>query len=408
MRRALTIAILALAAASFVAPSAALPALQRAWRASPESLGLVLCSGILGAGAAALVAGTISGIGAPRALGLAAAGLTASGLAFVAAPSAEIAAIAAFGIGASAGLLDSAAARWEAGTTGGSEALSRLAFVLGTVAGPVAVAWLVHTPLGWRGPFVALAVVAGGLGAYAGRHRPPGPPTPYPGDVDASGAPLSVSAVAMMACAASSVGAPLVFSSWLVYDLVAGKGVAWLPASLALALFWAALAAGRVACPWVTAHAPPPTLLWTSTLAASAAYGSLPFLLDRGWLFVAISLAGLASSSQFSLLAIWLGSSWSADSAHVSVLLAAAADVWAAAGVYGLGALAARSPTLGMAILGRGPLRVQGLDLGILALAGALLLAALSFRTLARRNARASRRDPAGEDAHAGGGVAAV
>lgn len=391
MHRAISTLASALAAVAFLAPAATLPALQRFWQASPESLGLVVCAVIAGAGVSTLLgAGVAPRLGSRRTLALAAAGLVISALSFVSLPSVHGAAAVAFCMGLSGGLLETAAQRHAArpGAHGG-EALAQIAFVAGTILGPVAAGWLAHTAMGWRGTFAAVALIASVIAVGAWRLRP-AEPAPLPGDrLGAPAAPLSWRAVVVGFCVAGSAGAPLVLSSWLVYYLVVARGLAWFPAAVALGLFWGTLAVGRLACHWIASHVPTPTLLWASALVAAVACGSLPLVSDRRWLFVGIALAGLGSAAQFPLLAAWMGSRWhDADPSSVAALLAASGDLWAAAGVLAVGALAARAHALFLAGFGEGPLRVDAPGLGILALAAVMFVLALAFRLAARRDGR--------------------
>ena len=205
-------------------------------------------------------------------------------------------------------------------------ALSRLhlCFSIGALAAPLAIAGLVELGVAWRLPFGAtsIVVIAIGLGLASsdlGVHRAAvaSPVGRQPGSRRVP-VPLVLLMVAITSYVASESGV----SSWLVRFLDAAPiGVA----TLALSLFWAGLAIGRLVASRVGHRFAPMAIATACGLATGAAVLAAVVV---PWIGVSIALfavAGVASGPIYPMIVASGGALYPARANAVSGVLTAAA-----------------------------------------------------------------------------------
>ena len=257
-------------------------------------------------------------------------------------------------------------------------ALSRLhlCFSLGALAAPLAIGALVELGVAWRLPFAATSIVvlAVGLGIATsdlGVHhvaadatsggRPGGRRVPLP---------LVLLAVAITSYVAAESGV----SSWLVRFLDAAPiGVA----TLALSLFWAGLAIGRLVASRVAHRFAPMAVATACGLATGAAIVAAVVV---PWIAVSIALfaiAGVACGPIYPMIVASAGALYPARANAVSGILTAAAVAGSVVYPPAMG-FVSNSLGLGVGMAGAGLLAVV--------CAGALVAA----RLLARANLHAN------------------
>ncbi len=257
-------------------------------------------------------------------------------------------------------------------------ALSRLhlCFSLGALAAPLVIAAFVELGVAWRLPFAATSIVvlAIGLGlatSHLGVHR--AAVTSRVGR-QSGGLRVPVPLVLLMVAITSYVAAESGISSWLVRFLDAAPiGVA----TLALSLFWAGLAIGRLVASRVAHRYAPMAVATACGLATGAAVLAAVVV---PWIGVSIALfavAGVACGPIYPMIVASGGALYPARANAVSGVLTAAAVTGSV--VY--------PPAMGFVSNGFG-LGVGMAGAGLLAVvcAGALVAA----RLLARANLHAN------------------
>ena len=257
-------------------------------------------------------------------------------------------------------------------------ALSRLhlCFSIGALAAPLLIAALVEIGVAWRLPFAAssIVVLAIGLGLATSDLRVPHPVLASRAGRPAVGRHVPLPMVLLAVAITSYVAAESGVSSWLVRFLdTAPIGIA----TLALSLFWAGLALGRLVASRVADRFAPLAVATACGLATGVAVLAA---VVAPWVAVSIALfavAGVACGPIYPMIIASAGGLYPARANAVSGVLTAAAVTGSV--VYppamrfisnGLG--------LGVGMAGAGLLAV--------ACAGALVAA----RLLARSNLRAN------------------
>ena len=257
-------------------------------------------------------------------------------------------------------------------------ALSRLhlCFSIGALAAPLAIAGLVELGVAWRLPFAAtsIVVIAIGLGLAASDLGAPRVVQASVAGRQARGRHVPLPLVLLMVAITSYVAAESGVSSWLVRFLDAAPiGVA----TLALSLFWAGLAIGRLVASRVAHRFAPMAVATACGLATGAAVIGAVVV---PWIAVSIALfaiAGVVSGPIYPMIVASAGSLYPARANAVSGVLTAAAVTGSV--VY--------PPMMGFVSNGLG-LGVGMAGAGLLAVvcAGALVAA----RVLARANLNAN------------------
>ncbi len=256
-------------------------------------------------------------------------------------------------------------------------ALSRLhlCFSLGALAAPLVIAGLVEVGVAWRLPFAAssIVVLAIGLGLAASDLGVPRPVVPSMVGRPSAGRhvplPLVLLAVAITSYVATESGV----SSWLVRFLDAAPiGIA----TLALSLFWAGLALGRLVASRVADRFAPLAVATACGLATGVAVLAAVVV---PWVAVSIALfavAGVACGPIYPMIIASAGGLYPARANAVSGVLTAAAVMGSVAYPPAMGFI---STGLGLGV------GMAGAGLFAIACAGALVGA----RLLARANLRA-------------------
>jgi fucose permease len=257
-------------------------------------------------------------------------------------------------------------------------ALSRLhlCFSIGALAAPLAIAGLVELGVAWRLPFAAtsIVVISIGLGLAASDLGAPRVAQASVAGRQSGGRRVPVPLVLLMVAITSYVASESGVSSWLVRFLDAAPiGVA----TLALSLFWAGLAIGRLVASRVAHRFAPMAVATACGLATGAAVLAAVVV---PWIGVSIALfavAGVASGPIYPMIVASAGSLYPARANAVSGVLTAAAVTGSV--VY--------PPAMGFVSNGLG-LGVGMAGAGLLAVvcAGALVAA----RVLARANLHAN------------------
>ena len=233
-------------------------------------------------------------------------------------------------------------------------ALSRLhlCFSIGALAAPLVIAVLVQVGVAWRLPFAAtsLVVVAIGLGLATSElgvpHAAPVSGVGRPAVGRRVPLPLVLLAVAITSYVAAESGV----SSWLVRFLDAAPiGVA----TLALSLFWAGLAVGRLVASRVAHRFAPMSVVTACGLAAGAAILAAVVV---PWIGVSIALfavAGVACGPIYPMIVASAGALYPARANAVSGVLTAAAVTGSVAYPPAMG-LVSNSLGLGVGMAGAG------------------------------------------------------
>lgn len=257
-------------------------------------------------------------------------------------------------------------------------ALSRLhlCFSIGALAAPLAIAGLVELGVAWRLPFAAtsIVVIAIGVGLAASHLGAPRIVQASVAGRQVRGRHVPLPLVLLMVAITSYVAAESGVSSWLVRFLDAAPiGVA----TLALSLFWAGLAIGRLVASRVAHRFAPMAVATACGLATGAAVIGAVVV---PWIAVSIALfaiAGVVSGPIYPMIVASAGSLYPARANAVSGVLTAAAVTGSV--VY--------PPMMGFVSNGLG-LGVGMAGAGLLAVvcAGALVAA----RVLARANLNAN------------------
>ena len=257
-------------------------------------------------------------------------------------------------------------------------ALSRLhlCFSIGALAAPLVIAALVEIGVAWRLPFAvtSLVVVAIGLGLATSElgvpHAAPASRVGRPAVGRHVPLPLVLLAVAITSYVAAESGV----SSWLVRFLDAAPiGVA----TLALSLFWAGLALGRLVASRVADRFAPMSVVTACGLAAGAAILAAVVVPWIGVSIALFALAGVACGPIYPMIVASAGALYPTRANAVSGVLTAAAVTGSV--VY--------PPAMGLVSNGLGlGVGMAGAGLFAVVCAGAMVAA----RLLARANLHAN------------------
>ena len=257
-------------------------------------------------------------------------------------------------------------------------ALSRLhlCFSIGALAAPLIIAALVEIGVAWRLPFAAssIVVLAIGLGLATSDLRVPHPVLASRAGRPAVGRHVPLPLVLLAVAITSYVAAESGVSSWLVRFLdTAPIGIA----TLALSLFWAGLALGRLVASRVADRFAPLAVATACGLATGVAVLAA---VVAPWVAVSIALfavAGVACGPIYPMIIASAGGLYPARANAVSGVLTAAAVTGSVVYPPAMGFIS-NGLGLGVGMAGAGLLAV--------ACAGALVAA----RLLARSNLRAN------------------
>ena len=257
-------------------------------------------------------------------------------------------------------------------------ALSRLhlCFSIGALAAPLLIAALVEIGVAWRLPFAAssIVVLAIGLGLATSDLRVPHPVLASRAGRPAVGRHVPLPLVLLAVAITSYVAAESGVSSWLVRFLdTAPIGIA----TLALSLFWAGLALGRLVASRVADRFAPLAVATACGLATGVAVLAA---VVAPWVAVSIALfavAGVACGPIYPMIIASAGGLYPARANAVSGVLTAAAVTGSVVYPPAMGFIS-NGLGLGVGMAGAGLLAV--------ACAGALVAA----RLLARSNLRAN------------------
>ena len=257
-------------------------------------------------------------------------------------------------------------------------ALSRLhlCFSIGALAAPLLIAALVEIGVAWRLPFAAssIVVLAIGLGLATSDLRVPHPVLASRAGRPAVGRHVPLPMVLLAVAITSYVAAESGVSSWLVRFLdTAPIGIA----TLALSLFWAGLALGRLVASRVADRFAPLAVATACGLATGVAVLAA---VVAPWVAVSIALfavAGVACGPIYPMIIASAGGLYPARANAVSGVLTAAAVTGSVVYPPAMGFIS-NGLGLGVGMAGAGLLAV--------ACAGALVAA----RLLARSNLRAN------------------
>ena len=257
-------------------------------------------------------------------------------------------------------------------------ALSRLhlCFSIGALAAPLVIAALVEIGVAWRLPFAAssLVALAIGLGLAASDLRVPHPVAASRAGRPSVGRHVPMPLVLLAVAITSYVAAESGVSSWLVRFLDAAPiGIA----TLALSLFWAGLALGRLVASRVADRFTPLSVATACGLATGFAVLAAVLV---PWVAVSIALfalAGVACGPIYPMIIASAGGLYPARANAVSGVLTAAAVSGAVVYPPAMGFV---SNSLGLGV------GMAGAGLCAVACAGALVMA----RLLARANLRAN------------------
>jgi fucose permease len=257
-------------------------------------------------------------------------------------------------------------------------ALSRLhlCFSLGALAAPLVIAALVEIGVTWRLPFAvsSIIVLAIGLGLAASDLRVPHPVVTSRAGPPSVGRHVPLPLVLLAVAITSYVAAESGISSWLVRFLdTAPIGIA----TLALSLFWAGLALGRLVASRVADRFAPLAVATACGLATGVAVLAA---VVAPWVAVSIALfavAGVACGPIYPMIIASAGGLYPARANAVSGVLTAAAVTGSVVYPPAMGFIS-NGLGLGVGMAGAGFLAV--------ACAGALVAA----RLLARANLQAN------------------
>ena len=257
-------------------------------------------------------------------------------------------------------------------------ALSRLhlCFSIGALAAPLLIAALVEIGVAWRLPFAAssIVVLAIGLGLATSDLHVPHPVLASRAGRPAGGRHVPLPLVLLAVAITSYVAAESGVSSWLVRFLdTAPIGIA----TLALSLFWAGLALGRLVASRVADRFAPLAVATACGLATGVAVLAA---VVAPWVAVSIALfavAGVACGPIYPMIIASAGGLYPARANAVSGVLTAAAVTGSVVYPPAMGFIS-NGLGLGVGMAGAGLLAV--------ACAGALVAA----RLLARSNLRAN------------------
>ena len=257
-------------------------------------------------------------------------------------------------------------------------ALSRLhlCFSIGALAAPLLIAALVEIGVAWRLPFAAssIVVLAIGLGLATSDLHVPHPVLASRAGRPAVGRHVPLPLVLLAVAITSYVAAESGVSSWLVRFLdTAPIGIA----TLALSLFWAGLALGRLVASRVADRFAPLAVATACGLATGVAVLAA---VVAPWVAVSIALfavAGVACGPIYPMIIASAGGLYPARANAVSGVLTAAAVTGSVVYPPAMGFIS-NGLGLGVGMAGAGLLAV--------ACAGALVAA----RLLARSNLRAN------------------
>ena len=205
-------------------------------------------------------------------------------------------------------------------------ALSRLhlCFSLGALAAPLVIAALVEIGVTWRLPFAvsSIIVLAIGLGLAASDLRVPHPVVTSRAGPPSVGRHVPLPLVLLAVAITSYVAAESGISSWLVRFLdTAPIGIA----TLALSLFWAGLALGRLVASRVADRFAPLAVATACGLATGVAVLAA---VVAPWVAVSIALfavAGVACGPIYPMIMASAGALYPARANAVSGILTAAA-----------------------------------------------------------------------------------
>ena len=205
-------------------------------------------------------------------------------------------------------------------------ALSRLhlCFSIGALAAPLAIAGLVEMGVAWRLPFAATSIVVSAIGLGLATSNLGVPHVALASAVGrhAGGRHVPLPLVLLMLAITSYVAAESGVSSWLVRFLDAAPiGVA----TLALSLFWAGLAIGRLVASRVAHRFAPMAVATACGMATGAAVLAAVVV---PWIAVSIALfaiAGVVCGPIYPMIVASAGALYPARANAVSGVLTAAA-----------------------------------------------------------------------------------